>query len=277
MACVNPSRAAAAMLTVLASQPMCTILSAGSAAPQTCRPEAGPVRAVVAVPDAGTLRLDDGTELRLTGILPPYAPGGGLDGWPPELDARAALTRLVLGRDIAQAQAAARPDRYGRGSAQAFVAASSEPTWVQGELVTRGHARVHALPGHYACVPELLAREREARADRRGLWSSAAYDVVSPYAFKRLWRLRGSYQIVQGRVSAIEEKHSELVLRLTARTRLSFHVRIPLGAGRRQQTATLKALLHRRIETRGWIEWRHGPMLTVADAGLIQAVPPGNR
>lgn len=277
MAGVNPSRAAAAMLALLASQPMSTGVGAGSVGVPACAPEAGPTRTVVAVPDAATLRLDDGKELRLTGILAPHAPAGGFDGWPPEREARAALERLVLGRDVVVAQAAARPDRYGRSSAQVFLAPGGEPTWVQGELVGQGHARVHALPGHYACVEELLAREREARAERRGLWASAAYDVVSPYAFKRLWRLRGSYQIVQGRVSVVEEKHGELVLTLTARTRLSFHVRVPLGAGRRQQTARLKTLLHRRIETRGWIEWRHGPALTTADAGLIQAVATDRR
>ena len=244
MAGGNLDRVASAMLAVLLSQPICTGVGAGSDASPACRPDTVSVRAVTAVPDAATLRLDDGKELLLPGILPPYAPGSGLLGWSPERDARTALERLVLGRDIALGQAAARPDRYGRTSAQAFVATGNgAPVWVQGELVAQGHARVHATPGQTSCLAELL----------------------------------GSYQIVQGRISAIEEKHSGLVLKLTARTRLTFRVHVPRGAEWRQQAVTLKALLHRRIEARGWIEWRHGPMLTVADPGLIQAVAGGSR
>ncbi len=241
-----------------------------------CEAGPGPARAVVAVDDAATLRLDDGAEVRLSGILPPYAPDGRSEAeaaWPPEREARAALGRLVIGRNIRLAHQGARPDRYGRLVAQAFVEDGGTGTWVQGALIEAGHARVHVMAGEAPCLAALMEREQTARAGGHGLWSSAAYGVVSPYAFKRLWRLRASFQIVEGRVAAIEEKGNRLMLRLTDRTRLTFHVHVPLGAGRRQATAELKALLHRRVQARGWIEWRHGPMLTVADPALVVPLP----
>lgn len=278
-----PIRAAVATLGALAMLGALTGPALAAEAepppPAACQPEPGPARAVAAVTDAATLRLDDGTEVRLSGILPPDDPGGRSDQepWPPEREARAALERLALGRNIRLAPAAARPDRYGRLVAQGFVEDDGGGTWVQGALIDAGHARAHAAPGQTSCLAGLIAREWAARAGGRGLWSSAAYGVVSPYAFKRLWRLRGSYQIVEGRVAAIEEKGNGLMLRLTSRTRLTFHVHVPLGTGRRQRAGELHALLHRRVEARGWIEWRHGPTLTVADPALVVALPYDGR
>ena len=50
-------------------------------------------------------------------------------------------------------------------------------TWVQGELLSRGMARVYSFADNRALIPEMLARERAARAARRGIWRWRLYAV----------------------------------------------------------------------------------------------------
>ena len=68
-----------------------------------CVLELGPPHAVVRVIDAETIRLDDTSEVRLIGALAPRAPDAAepdadASEWPPERDAKAALTDMVMGR-----------------------------------------------------------------------------------------------------------------------------------------------------------------------------------
>ena len=72
-----------------ASQPAATL---------PCAFEPGPSRAVAAVLDGDTVRLDDGIEVRLIGALAPRASdaGSGTDvEWPPAKEAHEALAALV--------------------------------------------------------------------------------------------------------------------------------------------------------------------------------------
>ena len=65
----------------------------------------------------------------------------------------------------------ARADRHGYLLAQVFVIEGESRLWLQQELLAKGLARVYSFPDNRACLAELLAREREARAKRRGVWA----------------------------------------------------------------------------------------------------------
>jgi len=64
--------------------------------------------------------------------------------------------------------------------------------------------------------PWLMAREREARAKRRGVWGSSAYRIASALDVKRLGRLIHSYQLVEGRVASVGEGGGRLSTSLSA-------------------------------------------------------------
>lgn len=274
-----PSPSLLFILAAVASAPGLAAEAAPPAAVVTgegCELQNQPGRSVTKVLDAATLKLDDGSELRLLGLMPPANPDATAppNSWQPEREAVAALTALVGGRNITPATAVRRTDRYGRILAHAFVERDGRQLWVEGEILAEGHARAYAVPGDSACLGELLTWENEARRRRLGLWSSPAYAVLSPYEFRRLSRLRGTYQLVEGRVAKVEPGRSQVVLHLTSRTRLAFRVRIPVAGDHKELSQRLLALLHKRVRVRGWLEWRHGPSMTVAEPALIEQVGP---
>lgn len=245
-----------------------------SALPASCRLEIGPRHTVAGVVDAATLRLDDGSEVRLLGLLAPSAPdpSAPADAWPPEVHARTALAELTVGRDIVLAYAGAHSDRYGRTLAHVLVERDGVSLWVEHELLADGHARAYAPPGGTPCLAELLFAERSARQAARGLWAGANYAPVSAYATGRLWKLRGTYQLVEGWVARIEHTRASVTLQLTAPTRRALRAYIPLSARHRHEAAAFDTLVRRRVRIRGWLQWRNGPSLTVSDPALVEAL-----
>lgn len=249
------------------------------AAVNACQLEAGPSRAVTRVIDGESLALDDGSEVKLLGILAPRA----LDTtattaaiWPPERDAVATLSALVLGRSIELAFAnKLRNDRYGRLLAHAFVDRDGARTWVQGHMLSQGHGRAHALAGNAACLDALLAHERPARDARLGLWSNAAYHERSAYRTRELMRLRNTFQVVAGRVRTVVEKKGVLLLNFGRDWNDDFTVGIKTGKLLLEASGgadAVRGLENRQVRVRGWIERRNGPYIELSHASEIEVL-----
>ncbi|MGZ5822734.1 MAG: thermonuclease family protein [Hyphomicrobium sp.] len=171
----------------------------------TCTLEAGPTRSVVRVIDAETVLLDD-EEVRLIGALAPRSPDLRPDAqsWPPEQDTAAALRDLVVGRSVELATSGRAKDRYEHLLAHLFLDDNGDRVWVQGRLLSTGHARAYGLTDSFACARELLAHERVARAAGIGLWANAAYATRKTDDGGKLLRYRNSYQIVEGSVVRVK-------------------------------------------------------------------------
>lgn len=255
------------------SQPACELAAGGRAA-------------VVRVLDAETVLLDDDSQVRLIGALAPRSPDlrNGAAPWPPEQRATAALRGLVLGRTVELAYSGRRRDRYGRLLAHLFVERGGERIWVQGRLLSAGHARAYGLPGSFACMRELIAHERAARHPETGLWSNAAYRARSAHRTRALMRNRNTYQIVTGTVADVAQTKARTYLNFGRNWRTDFTAGIDkkVLAKHPEWAATLAGLAGRRIEVRGWIEYRNGPyinvedpyQIAVADEALPGATPP---
>ena len=85
------------------------------------------------------------------------------------------------------------------------MASGDSRLWLQEALIAKGLARVYSLPDNRACIPELFARETEAREKRLGLWDSSLYRIASALDLKRLGRLTHSYQLVEGTIVSVGE------------------------------------------------------------------------
>jgi endonuclease YncB( thermonuclease family) len=253
---------------------------------EACTLQAGPLRSVVRVIDAETVLLDDQQEVRLIGALAPRAPdfSPGAAPWPPEEAAIAALKSLVQGRSVSIATSGRARDRYGRQLAHLFVEDGGERIWVQGELLAAGHARAYGLPGSYACMRELMAHERAARDEVAGLWKSAAYAVRSARATRNLLRRRNSYEIVAGTVAKVAATKARTYVNFGSDWRRDFTAGVEARVLRSNPglTQTLAALEGKRVEVRGWIQYRNGPyidiedpsQIVIADEGLPGVTPP---
>jgi len=276
------------LLHVIAS--FLLLLGANQAAAQTalalpCPLEPGPTRAVADVIDGDTVRLDDGIELRLLGILAPRARDADapeLAGqWPPATDAKLALRSFIAGQSVSLAFSDIRNDRYGRVLAHLFADIEGQRQWVQGQMIKTGRVRAHALPDSAnPCLAALTGLEREARASGSGLWSHAAYQVRPADRPSELLRYRHSYQLVRGRVENIRTTSRLIVLTLAngesptvgdgRPRRNAFQV-----VWRRSTTVALrlpdaKTLVGRNVLARGWIEASRGPEIELIAAGQME-------
>jgi endonuclease YncB( thermonuclease family) len=231
--------------------------------------------------DGETVVLDDGRELRLTGVLAPRAMDADAEPgtWPMESAASEALRALMLGKSIelrpAPERTDQRTDRYGRLQAQAFLIDGGERRWVQGALLQQGLARAYVLAGDSPCSESLLAAELSARDARRGLWSEAAYQVRSADNPADLMRFRATFQIVEGRIVRVGLTGGSIYLNFDRNWRRGFSASL-----RRDDGSLLgsfagnpKGLEDRTVQVRGWIDERGGaPVIDLSAGGLLEVL-----
>ena len=243
---------------------------------QTCTLQAGPTRSVVRVIDAETVLLDDDEEVRLIGALAPRSPDMRPDAspWPPEQEAMAALRDLVVGRSVELATLGRAKDRYGRLLAHLFLNEDGERVWVQGRMLSTGHARAYGLPESFACASELIAHERVARQAQVGLWANAAYATRSATEAGKLLRYRNSYQLVEGNVVHVKAAKTRTYLDFGRdwRTDFSAGVDAKILRANPEWAKTLAALEGRHVEVRGWIEYRGGPYIAIEDPSQLAII-----
>lgn len=237
-------------------------------------PEAGTVAAVL---DGETLTLSDGRTVRLIGAKAPMPPLGwrGDDPWPLVDDAKQGLTALASGKAIELRFGGQRQDRHGYLLAQVFVMEGRGRLWLQQELVARGLARVYSFADNRACIAELLASERQARAKRLGVWASYAYRIEPALDVQRLGRLIHSYQLVEGTVAAVGQGGGRVYLNFTKDWRSDFTVSIDREDVSAFAAAgmDLKALAGKRLRARGFLAWRNGPMIEATHPEQLELLP----
>ena len=238
---------------------------------------------VAAVIDGDTLELEDGRRLRLAGIeaaKPPANGGNDADPsrrWPLAEAATAALKELALGRELTihgEGRGDAHTDRHGRLVAQLV---RDDGLWLQGELLARGHARVHTQPDTRALARAMLAAEAKARGAERGIWRSRVY-AVRPAEPDALRRDRDSFQIVEGRVLRVTKAGNEAYLDFGEdwRTDVTVHIaRGPLGEVRKAGIDPL-SFEGRTVRVRGWVGLRSGPMIEITHPEQIERVEDGH-
>jgi endonuclease YncB( thermonuclease family) len=137
------------------------LLTAALAAPA---PTSGVIESVY---DGDTFTLDDHDKVRLRWVntpeLRPLEPFGE--------EAKQFATDFLLRRKVALSPASSPRDSYGR----LVAGVATEAGDLSLALVKAGLAHVFIIPPDDTDVTELLAAQAEARAARRGIWSTDAY------------------------------------------------------------------------------------------------------
>ena len=245
-------------------------LALPDAGPQdVCAALTGERHAIVAITNEATLLLDDGSDVRLAGLLfpgPPLAVKVAPGAWPPQQAARTALTNLGALATLQIAVTGTGRDRHGRPFAQAYADRGNEKLWVQRELVEQGHALVSSRSGGSApCLRTLLGAEAEARHNKRGLWASAPYQVHNASEPNTLWRLRSNFALVEGKVLNIAARSGRLFLNFGDDWRTDFTAVVPknLLTAAPGEAEKLQSLKGHTIRVRGWIERRYGPSIEI--------------
>lgn len=213
---------------------------------------------VAALVDARSFRLDDGREVKLAGIE-----------IADRTKAAAALSALLLGRDVTLRGQDDTPDRYGRQPAYAFLATSELP--VQGELLRQGLALVSSDIADKDCATTLMAAEAEARAARSGTWGEASV-IKNAESPGDILAGIGRFTVVEGRVLSVRQAGATTYLNFGRNWTQDFAVTISKRIVPAFEAAGLapKSLENRRIRVRGWVEARRGPRIELLRVGQLE-------
>ena len=226
-----------------------------------CRvPASAESAAVAGVIDERTLRLADGTEVRLAGLASLVDAGVLAAAEAAAAPGKAHLEALTLGKTIAFENLG--DDRYGRRIALAAIAGGGGES-LQERLIGQGHALVAARAGHPACAARLRAAEREARAKRLGLWGDPRYLIRAADRPAELAGTRGRFALVEGKVLSVNDRGATVYVNFGRRWSEDFTVTIAKRNLRSFTAAGLdpQRLTGRRVLIRGWVDERGGPWI----------------
>lgn len=273
---------------------------------ESCTLRKGVRRTVTSIIDAETVKLDDGSAVRLIGVLAPSAidAGQATGYWPLEIEARAFLQTLILGKTVqlANADASIEPraeiangkersndarkrrgtrrqpepserDRHGRILAHLFLGDDADTSvWVQAAMLRAGLARASILPGHDSCLREMVLHEATARRARLGLWSNRLYRIKRAEPGPGLMRFRNRYELVRGQVANVTVTRAATYINFGADWRRDFTIRIDkaLRAKHPEWSRMLPALKGKTVMVRGWIERRNGPEIKLWSPDQIE-------
>jgi endonuclease YncB( thermonuclease family) len=224
--------------------------------------------------DGDTVLLDHeiagSREVRLVGLQAPKLALGraGFREWPLAKESKAALVKLVLGRTVELSFGGTRVDRYGRLLAHLT---RDDGLWVQGAMLEAGMARVYSFVDNRARVAEMLARERAARAERRGIWSHTYYAIRTPETVaKRI----NSFELVEGTVLDVAVVSGRAYLNFGDNWRSDFTVSLASKVVRQfsQEGLRPESYKGRRIRVRGWLQSRDGPMIEATHPDQIEVI-----
>lgn len=242
----------------------CSLLAPGPAL-AACALAAERTATVTGLVDGETLQLGDGGQVRLINYLSPRRPLW-LEAkrvWRAADEARQVLSGLVTGREVELSFAKDRTDRHGRLLAQVFVRDGETRSWVQGELISRGHGRAYSLKAGTPCIDALLSREAEARAAGLSIWRDDFYRVRPAVPAGDLRKLKNTFAIVEGMVLKVARVGQRTFVNFEADWRKDFTVIVSSRAARLFATNGMDPhmLEGTRIRVRGWIRSFNGPMI----------------
>lgn len=225
---------------------------------------------VVEVIDGDTVVLDTGGEVRLVGIQAPKLPLSrpNFKEWPLAREAKQELEKLVLDRRVTLSHGGARGDRHGRTLAHLHT---DDGTWAQGEMLSRGLARVYTFPDNRAAAREMLDREAAARAAKRGIWALGYYRVQD--ADGRVGP-PDTYQLVEGTVRQVADVRGRIFLNFGEDYRTDFTATIAPRDARTFSASDmdLKALEGKRLRLRGWLYERNGPAMDLTHPEQVEVL-----
>ena len=215
---------------------------------------------VAAIVDARSFRLDDGREVKLAGIE-----------MADRVKASAALSALLVGRDVTLRGPDDAPDRYGRQPAYVFLVGGETP--VQGDLLRQGLALVSSEIANKDCAALLMAAEAEARQAKSGTWagSTVIKNAESP---GDILAGIGRFTVVEGRVLSVRQAGATTYLNFGRNWTRDFAVTISRRIVPAFEAAGLapKSLENRRIRVRGWVEERRGPRIELLRVEQVEVL-----
>jgi len=138
---------------------------------------------------------------------------------------------------------------------------NTESMWINGLLLAHGIARVMIAPNAPEMVEQMLGLEKQARAQKQGMWSDESdYKVLTP---ETAGEANGEFAIIEGRVEKTASVRNNVYLNFGKDWKTDFTIMIsptmrkklaregihPLGLG------------GKTVRVRGWLREYNGPLI----------------
>lgn len=216
---------------------------------------------VIEVVDGDTVMLENGMEVRLVGLQAPKIALGrkNFTEWPLGYEAKDALSDLVLGQMVSLFYGGRKMDRYGRALAHLFL---NDGTWVQGEMLLSGMARVYSFADNRSIVDDMYAEEYKARINNTGIWALDYYKIKPQ---EITGDHTNSFQVISGRVLEVATVRNNTYLNFGENYREDFTIVIPNKVKKmfEQKDINLSNLQGKNIFVRGWLKYYNGPSINL--------------
>ncbi len=193
--------------------------------------------------DGDTFRTESGEKVRLVGINTPELGHDKSEDEPLAKKAARFLVYQIEGKEVGLSFPGEKKDKYGRLLARVKTESGID---VQAEILKQGLAFAIAVGQDLDGLDTLLAAEKEARADDKGVWG---YKYFAPITLQRGLPEKTGYARVVGKVKRISDSRKYKTLWMTDR----FRVMIPHENWRQFWSREDKQLKGKTIEARGWV------------------------
>lgn len=215
---------------------------------------------------------DDGDTIKLALVKAPeiWEKGAPYKDWPYARQSKQALIDATKGQTMTLYCEGANTNRLGEIVAHVVMA---DGTWLQHSLISEGHIFVFPRPTRRRGLAVLFQAEDAARASRKGLW---ALDNLRPIEATNPSIRAGWFHIVTGTVLNAQQVRQTIYLNFGDDWRTDFTVEIPASAFGHFEKAGIAPLSFegKRVEVRGWIDFKGGPRLLLQGPGQIRELPP---
>lgn len=233
----------------------------------------GGVHKVTAVVDGDTVILANGRSVRLVGIQAPKLPLNRVNfkAWPMGRESKVYLEKLSLGQDVQVRLGDHGEDRHGR--ILAHLVRASDGLWIQGALLQAGMARVYTFSDNRKLGGDMLAVERQARADQKGIWRLPFYAVRTA---DNVGFDLGTFQLVDDRIVDVAKVKKRIYLNFGPDWRTDFTVQINVRDAKlfTAQGLDLLKLKGKRVRVRGWIKDKNGPLIALDHPERLEFISP---
>lgn len=217
---------------------------------------------VMEIVDGDTVLLKNNVEVRLVGIQAPKIALGrkNFKEWPLGYEVKKALSDIVLGKEVSLYYGGRKMDRYGRTLAHLFL---NDGTWVQGEMLKSGMARVYSFADNRSIVSEMLEQEYHARLQNSGIWKLDFYKIKPQ---TESGNYTNSFQVISGRILDVAEVRSNTYLNFGDDYRNDFTIVVPNRVKKmfEKEDINLTNLKDKNIFVRGWLKYYNGPSIDLS-------------
>ncbi len=152
----------------------------------------------------------------------------------------------------------------------------SDKTWIQGELVQNGEARVFPTDTSPELATQLYTLERPAIVAKKGLWALPENSVLTPDTASQAI---GRVSVIAGRITGVSQQKSMMYLNFGTdwKSDTTFGLSAQLRQALAKKNIDPKTWIGKDVMVRGFVEQYYGPyinLITPAQLMLIEEPLP---